>query len=349
MSCEEIIRQTIAEREWLSFHDFMQLALYHPQYGYYMRAQEKFGEQGDFITAPSSNPLFSQCIGEYCRRKQPKHILELGAGNGSLACGVLKYLQKQDALPEKYYIMDVSPTLQKQQQKLLAATLPEYIQQIEWVSEYPTIDGVILANEVLDSLAVAKFTINDDYQLLEEGLCLKDNQLTWQQRAPQTPHLATLFDAIGQHVKFPPGYTSEICCPLPEWFAQLANCLQQGHMLFIDYGFLRKEYYHWQRYQGTLMCHYQHQCHDNPLLHIGKQDITAHVDFDLVAECAQQNGMHVSAYSTQTQFLLAHSIMEFAQQNTDTPLSIRQQINCLTAPHEMGELFKVIELKSVLM
>lgn len=346
----EHIIQLVQEKSWLSFADFMHMALYHPQWGYYCGKKTKFGAHGDFITAPSHSPLFSRCIANYVQRFPVQDLWEIGAGNGAMASEIISVLKQEQRLPEHYYIYEISPTLKGVQQQHLRKTHPDYFDHIVWLEHYPAspINGIILANEVIDSLPVHRFSINDDYQLLEQGITLEGDRLDFAYRSPQSPGLALAIDELQQTLMhtLPPGYTSEIHLQLPEWLQSITNCLAHGRLLFIDYGFRRNEYYHWQRYQGTLMCHYQHQAHTDPLIHIGQQDITAHVDFDALANSANLVGCEVSAYSNQADFLMHHGLMDLAEkamqkQNTHT---ISQQVNLLTAPHEMGELFKVMEL-----
>lgn len=348
----EFIQQQCKQKNWISFADFMQHALYHPQWGYYCKPQEKFGAQGDFITAPSQSPLFSQCMAHFCLQHSPQHILELGPGNGQMANEIIAELKKHHSLPEKYFLYDVSPSLRQTQQTLLKQAHPDYFENIIWLEELDTytINGILLANEVIDSLPMHRFHIDQDFQILEQGISIVNDTLALTNQQPQSPGLSQAVDALMSNLSqpLPPGYTSEIHLHLAPW---LENVCQHftGHMVFIDYGFLRKEFYHWQRYQGTLMCHYQHQAHDDPLKHIGNQDITAHVDFEHLAECAQRFGFNVTSYDNQANFLMHHGLMDLAQSQmqTNSMHHLSQQINMLTAPHEMGELFKVMVLDNL--
>ena len=126
----------------------------------------------------------------------------------------------------------------------------------------------------------------------------------------------------------------------------IADILKQGAMLLIDYGFPRAEFYHPERAQGTLMCHYKHHAHDDPLRLVGLQDITAHVDFSAIAEAGTKAGLELSGYTSQAAFLLGNGleqIMAVSDPNDiRTHLALTQQIKKLTLPHEMGELYKVI-------
>ena len=126
----------------------------------------------------------------------------------------------------------------------------------------------------------------------------------------------------------------------------LADCLIEGAMLMIDYGFNQAEYYHPQRRQGTLMCHYQHYAHDNPLIYPGLQDITAHVNFTAIAEAAVAKGLTLEGYTNQAQFLINCGITNILNQTPADDVSkylpLAAQAQKLLSPAEMGELFKVI-------
>ena len=148
-------------------------------------------------------------------------------------------------------------------------------------------------------------------------------------------------------IEFDPSYTAEICLAMDGWLASLAACLEQALVLLIDYGSARQEYYHPQRLQGSLRCHYRHRAHDNPFVYPGLQDITAHVDFTAVAEAAINNQLEVLGYSTQAYFLMSCGLtgmVDIATANDIEGIEMAQQVRRLTMPGEMGETFKVIAL-----
>jgi SAM-dependent MidA family methyltransferase len=123
--------------------------------------------------------------------------------------------------------------------------------------------------------------------------------------------------------------------------------LETGVILLIDYGFGAAEYYHPQRNQGTLMCHYQHYAHDNPLINIGLQDITTHVDFTQIAHAGQAHGIRLAGYVNQAQFLINCGILDILQQfspQNSNYIKLAAAAQKLLSPAEMGELFKVIAL-----
>ena len=336
----------IAERGPISFARYMELALYAPGLGYYSSGQQKFGEQGDFVTAPELSPLFSQCVARQCeqvlRDLGRGVILELGAGSGVMAVDLLLALEKMDCLPKNYFILELSAELQSRQRECFELRAPHLLSYVQWLKRLPqeSLSGVILANEVMDAMPVHKFLYRDGLQEHYVNYC--DEKFFWHLGGP-SPELAKQVRALS--VDFPENFESEINMALPSWIASLSDVLQRGLVLLIDYGFPRHEYYHLDRHMGTIMCHYQHRVHSDPLILTGLQDITAHVDFTAVAEAAVENNLEVSGFVHQAAFLLNCGIADLLNDIDDVDrMSINNQVKYLTLPSEMGELFKVIGL-----
>lgn len=339
---------------WLSFDLFMQMALYAPGLGYYSAGMHKFGPSGDFITAPEISPLFSQCLGAQCAQilanlsPDKRYILELGAGSGKMAAEVMLFLDEKEILPSQYWILEVSGDLKARQKAYLKDHCSKFYHKFVWLDSLPTqaFEGIILGNEVIDAMPVSLFQIGDDGQVLEGFVGKVDGEWQIKFDTPTTPSLYFAVEQLQERIgKLPQGYTSEIQLSLLPWMSALNACLEKGVMIFLDYGFSSQEYYHPQRNQGTLMCHYRHHAHPNPLAHIGLEDITAHVDFTALALSAHACQLELAGFTNQAAFLLGNGLLDLAQyamQSTKTRFSASQQIQTLTAPHEMGELFKVI-------
>ncbi|MFN3235294.1 MAG: class I SAM-dependent methyltransferase [Gammaproteobacteria bacterium] len=343
-----IIQMIEASEGFLSFQDFMQAALYAPGLGYYMSGAHKIGKGGDFITAPELSPLFSKCVAKYCcnelTRLNGGNILEFGAGTGTMAAHILETLALSEVMPEYYYILEPSPDLQTRQKATINNICPEQLDRVQWLSSLPeAFEGIILANEVVDAMPVVLFEVKDR-AVFEKGVGVEDNRFVWKTRQADE----TLTERV-ESLVHESTYTSEINFFADEWIKSIANILRRGSMLIIDYGFSNKEYYHPQRCMGTLMCHYQHHAHDDPLILVGIQDITAHVDFSSLTKSAEASGLNVHAYSNQVEFLLAHDLLIFAEALMTTPewhTHHAHAIKQLTSPGEMGELFKVLCLRS---
>jgi SAM-dependent MidA family methyltransferase len=199
----------------------------------------------------------------------------------------------------------------------------------------------VLGNEVLDALPVHVVAWRE-HGIFERGVTLNDDRLVWQERVLADSDLLEM----AQHLTPPPGYISEICPVASALIGSLAVMLQHGALLFIDYGFPRREYYHPQRASGTLMCHYRQHAHDDPLFQPGLQDITAHVDFTALTEAAVAHGLQLIGYTTQAQFLINCGITDLLSAVSPTDMAaylpLASQAQKLLSPSEMGELFKVI-------
>lgn len=339
--------EIIAQDGWISFARYMELVLYAPGLGYYTAGAHKFGETGDFITAPELSPLFGRTLARQASEimnDSAPCLLELGAGSGKLAVDLLLELERQGNLPENYLILEVSADLRSRQQALLEQRLPHLSNRIHWLDSLPEhFSGAIIANEVLDALPVHKVRWQDS-ALNEMGVAWKESGFVWQERTITAPALLQ----AAQKINAADNYVSEICLAARGLVTSLANCLTKGSILFFDYGFGAREFYHPQRATGTLMCHYRHRAHDDPFFLPGLQDITAHVNFTDIAECAIDAGLELQGYTNQAFFLINSGITELlsgtSPENLRDYLPLSAQLQKLTSPAEMGELFKVIAL-----
>jgi SAM-dependent MidA family methyltransferase len=336
---------------WINFAQLMNAALYTPSLGYYSGGAKKFGFDGDFVTASEISPLFSQTIARQVQQvlsafqtqNKQADILELGAGTGRFAKDLLLELAKLEQLPIRYMILEVSAHLRELQQASLKAGLPdELMNRVVWLDALPVcFDGLIFANEVLDALPVHIVKTTTD-GLAEMGVVSEDAGLAWQEKSASS----SLLKNFVSELKLMDGYTTEVCLAATGLVTSLAGILRSGMLLMIDYGFSRAEYYHPQRNQGTLMCHYRHRAHGDPLVYLGLQDITAHVDFTRVVEAGVANGLELIGFLTQAQFLINAGITELLQsispEDSANYLPAVASAQKLLSPAEMGDLFKVI-------
>lgn len=350
-----LIVNEIAAKGPITFARYMELALYAPGLGYYSAGAQKFGEEGDFVTAPEISPLFAQCLARQCQQVlnlvQEGCMLELGAGSGRMAADLLIALEKLDALPSRYTILEVSADLKQRQRATIQESCPHFLDRITWLEKLPDqpFEGLIIGNEVLDAMPVHRFYWDSEIAK-EYYVAAKTGEFFWQLGECSSSRLSDKVLSLGQQLlKNVRAYSSEINLLLAPWLASLSDCLEKGALLFIDYGFPRQEYYHPERDQGTLMCHYRHRAHGDPFFLPGLQDITAHVDFTEVAEAAKACGLEIAGFANQANFLLDCGLAELintAIDSSDTrqQLLVSQQVKKLTLPHEMGELFKVVAL-----
>lgn len=349
----QLIRQAIQfQGSFTSFDEFMDLALYYPDLGFYMNPNQKFGKTGSFVTAPEISPLFAECIAKQCQQISstlPDYdFLELGAGSGIFAKDLLLSLEKLSCLPQHYFIVEKSPHLREAQQQFLKTHCAHLFSRITWLDKLSSqkITGIIFANEVLDALPVTCFEIKN-HEICERSVAFKKENFSWELTDP-SDKLFSAVEQIQKDCELPANYQSEINFNLKPFLKKLSETLTQGVILFFDYGYGRREYYHPERSQGTLTCFYQHQKTSNPFENIGAQDITAHVDFTSVIEKAVDAGLKLKGFTTQAAFLLNCGLLELANNNRLTEaerFKENQAIKTLTLPTEMGETIKVIGLE----
>jgi len=355
---QHLLDRIHAQGGWLSFADFMEALLYAPGLGYYAAGATKFCEEGDFVTAPEISPLFGRTLARFAAPVltsiQGARILEPGAGTGRLAASILETLDQLGALPDRYLILEPSPSLQAIQHKNLSKWLPSLVERVEWIQDLPkNFRGVILANEVLDAIPVHLMVTTDRLDaFLERGVGVDETDgtstFTWVDR-PANPNLnqLALKHLSGEaEMERAPGTLFELGLPAEAWSRGLAESLEEGLMVLIDYGFPAREMYHPQRRNGTLMCHYRHHAHDDPFLYPGLQDVTAHVDFTAIASILKDKGLDLDRYQTQAGFLLENGILETLTPGLEPGsvawLKETTGLQKLLSPAEMGELFKVL-------
>ena len=344
---------------WISFSDFMNIALYEPGLGYYSGGLQKFGRKGDFITSPEVSPMFGQCIANQVsevllnfRNSSDKevYIIEFGAGSGVLAVDVLLQLENIVSLPDQYLILELSAELQQRQKETIKNKAPHLFEIVRWLDCLPddVTNAVVVANEVLDAMPVECFkVVANTIETLTIGF---DNDELVSRYVPAGDGVIEKISTTEQRseIKLSNNYASEFNPAISGWLAGIESGIKNSVIFLIDYGYNEKEYYHPDRVNGTLMCYYQHRAHENFLWWPGLQDITAFVNFTDVAYSAVDLGMNVSGYTTQAAFLLANGLSEIHEsQVTDDvkqQVILSQQIKTLTLPSEMGDRFKVMAL-----
>lgn len=341
----------------MPFEAWMGHALYAPGQGYYAVGTSKLGGQehtGDFTTAPELTPLFGQTlapqVAQILEASLSLDILEFGAGTGALAAALIPALRALGIEP-RYRILEVSADLRARQQARLAELQADVI----WLDALPEVfEGCVLANEVLDAMPVTLFRWNEDESLQEIGVALAEQgPVTYAPDLPDSPFCFTerpadeaLRLAVEARMPALPGYRSEINLQAEAWIRQMGGWLRKGAALLIDYGFPQHEYYHPQRMEGTLMCHFRHHAHAQPLVLAGLQDITAHVDFTAMAQAAQAGGLEVLGFTSQARFLMNAGLTELLTQLDPTDAAaygrVVGPVQRLLSEAEMGELFKVL-------
>ncbi len=334
----------------VSFADYMQMALYEPGLGYYMAGAAKFGAEGDFVTAPEVSPLFGQALAVQIidvLDDTGGGVLELGAGSGKLALGLVQALSVRPDL--RYYILEPSAELVQRQMQFLQSHLPATAMAcVHWLDALPeSFTGVVVANEVMDALPVHRFR-SDPEGIMQ--LCVSDALAQAYRPAGDVLLKAVASIEVDVGSAIPLGYESEVCLLLGPWIQTLSAMMNQGVVMLIDYGYPRREYYSEERNKGTLACYYRHRMHEDVFFLPGLQDITAHVDFTAVAEVALACGTELLGYASQSAFLLDNDLLPLAddareRMNSEADrITLARQIKTLTLPGEMGERFQVMAL-----
>ncbi len=351
----DAIRQEITASGPMPFARFMERCLYAPGLGYYSAGRLKFGEHGDFVTAPELGSLFARCVARalapVVRASGEDAVwFELGGGSGAFARDCLLELVAQDALPRHYWLLEPSADLRERQRERLRAELSaDLFARCRWLDRPPqhAWSGVLFANEVLDALPITRFTMRDG-DVFEEHVVLSANAAFTREDRPTDPLVAGAVRHLQRRLgrEFDDGYRSEVLPQLPWWLEAIAGEQQRGAALFIDYGYTRREFYRPERRDGTLLCHYRHRAHADPFILPGLQDITASVDFTALMEAGIGAGFEPACYAFQSEFLFATGLdamftTEYERlQDEAARYKLAQQVKRLTLPGEMGERFQ---------
>lgn len=351
------LREEIAVHGAMPFSHYMERCLYAPGLGYYSAGKTKFGEAGDFVTAPELGSLFARCVVNATYPViellgEEADFLELGGGSGAFAESALLAFAAVGTLPRRYLILEPSADLRERQRERLAAALPaDVFARVSWPDRPPEQEwrGVLFANEVIDALPTTRFAMRAG-EVYEEYVTLDgDGRLMRVDRPADM-----LVSGAVRHVErdletsFPDGYRSEILPQLPYWIQAIAGSLGSGLMLFLDYGYVRREFYLPERSDGTLMAHYRHRAHNDPLYLPGLNDLTASVDFTALAEAGNGAGFGVAGYLSQAQFLIGSGLQEafenaYEQAPDDAArYRLAQEVKKLTLPDQMGERFQAM-------
>ncbi|BAC07969.1 class I SAM-dependent methyltransferase [Thermosynechococcus vestitus] len=347
----------------ISFCEFMALALYAPQWGYYNRPQLQIGRRGDFITSSSLTRDFAELLTEAfvqmwhaLERPQRFTLLEMGAGEGQFAEGVLGY--SQATYPDffaalEYQIQEPSPSLRERQRQRLAP----WGDRLRWRdldTACEPIVGCIFSNELVDAFPVHRLQWQgDNWQEIYVSL---NAQGAFQEvLGPLSDdRIHEYFATVGidpQQQGYSDGYRTEVNLNLIPWLKDLSEHLKRGFVLTIDYGYPAQQYYHPARCEGTLQCYYQHRCHNNPYCFVGEQDITAHVDVTALTCYGEQFGLATLYVTRQSLFLMALGLGDrlVAQQQSNgnllQALNRHQALHQLIDPLGLGGFYVVLQGK----
>jgi SAM-dependent MidA family methyltransferase len=346
---------------WLPFDRYMELALYTPGLGYYSGGARKFGRRAedgsDFVTAPELSPLFAQAlarpIAQALSASRTRQVMEFGAGTGRLAAGIVSAIETLGAPLDRYFIVDLSGELRERQRETIAALGGALASRVCWLDALPAqFDGVVIGNEVLDAMPVQLYARTGGVWHGRGVTASANGALHYEARALDAAGVdisnedAALLAELDAHIDPQIDYVAETHGAGAAFTRTVCSMLTRGAAFFIDYGFPRAEYYHPQRTEGTLMCHYRHRAHSDPFLYPGLQDLTAHVEFTRIAEAGVETGADLLGYTSQARFLMNAGITEVLADidpaDTARFLPAANAVQKLMSEAEMGELFKVM-------
>jgi SAM-dependent MidA family methyltransferase len=305
-----IIIEKIKKEGMISFRDFMEMALYYPDLGYYTSASDKIGENGDFYTSATLTPVFGALIGKQVEEmwhlldEKPFTIVEYGAGTGALCKAILTYLKSNKKLYEElnYVIIEKSPVMREKEKMQLTEKVTWY----DSIECLPEISGCVLSNELVDNFAIHQVVMKDELMEVFVGY---ENGTFVEILKPAFFELKEYLSEL--KVQLPKGYRTEINLEATKWMKQIGLALKKGYVLTIDYGYPSSELYETYRQNGTLVCYHKHRINTNPYLFIGGQDITSHVNFSALCLWGYKNGMEFCGFTDQADFLLALGFNEY--------------------------------------
>lgn len=371
--CTAIAQQiNTSPQKRITFAEYMDMALYHPEYGYYCSDAVKIGfGDSDFFTSVSLGSDFGELLAvqflqmwEILGQPQPFHLVEMGAGQGILASQILNYLKlhhRDFFAVLEYIIVEKSPSLKQAQQEYLQEFAVRWCNLPEIRTE--SITGCFFANELVDAFPVHQFSLNagklqeiyvtTSQHQQQQGLKIEFVEVIGE---PSTPKLGEYFNLVGidiSHNTYDDGYRSEINLAAFDWLSIVADCLQRGYVLTIDYGYPANRYYHPRRSQGTLQCYYHHRHHNNPYINIGRQDITAHVDFTALQAWGNQSGLNQVGWTQQGLFLMALGLgkrlanLSTQEKSISQLLKRREALHQLISPQGLGNFGVLVQSKGL--
>jgi SAM-dependent MidA family methyltransferase len=355
---KDILTQRIEQEGWITFADFMAACLYEPGLGYYTSPGCKVGAEGDFYTSISVHAAFGRVIAREIAQMwrcmgspQQFTLVECGAGNGRLACDIMDYLAEREAALYgglKMVLVEKEPTLESAQREMLTshACRLNWLSPEEFSSGRFTFSGCLYSNELIDALPVHRVVMTAD-GLKEIFVVIRGGELCEETGPVSTAEIETYLKRSA--VELQPGQQAEINLAAPAWLSSAARALHKGFILTIDYGFPAAELFAPHRTRGTLLCYHRHQIEENPYIRLGKQDITAHVDFTALMKCGEELGLQTEWFGEQYRFLLSAGIIEEIEDverssaREEEKLKLRLALKKLIMPEGgMGDTFRLL-------
>lgn len=350
------IASEIGRNGAIPFARFMELALYHPQFGYYMRppdpGTERIGWNGDFYTSADVHPVLGQALARQAVQvdallghPDPFMIVEMGAGKGLLAKHVLSNCQlASNALDRRlrYVLIECSPAMRVLQQQQLKPWLRPS-GPVSWLEDVTSlapgsITGMMFSNELPDAFPVHRVQKVDGV-LREIFVDVRDGRFVECVEDVSTPEITDYFRRL--HIELPDGYRTEVNLRAPVWIRRVGESMNRGVVITIDYGHSADDLYGEERSKGTLLCYRSQLASEDPFVRVGLQDMTAHVDFTTLATVGEEAGLSVTGFTNQMSFLMGLGVEEMIAQLTPETPEFRAALHLLK-PEGMGRTFKIL-------
>jgi SAM-dependent MidA family methyltransferase len=352
------ILSQIEERGPISFFQFMDWCLYHPEYGYYRSEEIRIGKEGDYYTGSCVHPLFGQLVAKQLLQMsevlegESFDLVEMGGGRGFLCKDILDWVSKRcpTFYPNlHYYLIETAPHFLNEQKLMLSEH--ERAGKVFWLNPEVfkngqfKIEGCFLSNELIDAFPIHRVVL-DHGCLKEIYLNQKHGQLEEEWGELSDKRIFDYFQSM--NITLEEGQKAEVNLQAIDWVEQVARCLKKGFVLTIDYGFYAEELYTAYRREGTLLCYHNHQTSENPYERLGEQDMTSHVNFTSLIRKGEEVGLHFTGLVPQYHFLLGLGILEEMGSlerglSEIEGLGLRLSLKHLIEPEAgMGEIFKVL-------
>jgi SAM-dependent MidA family methyltransferase len=359
----ELLRERIKDThtKTISFYEYMNTALYHPQFGYYNQPKTKIGKHGDFYTSTSVGGVFGEVLGHVVKEKlvslpqsAPRYLIEFGGGNGGLIHDILHEWKETFPSLEKeirVVLIEKSPYHRKlQQEKLVGFGNIEWYESWEQLVEAAgSVSGVIISNELLDAFPVYLLERTDQgWYEIRVGWNEVEGKLEERPYPLADPQLLAYVGQEEPYIEDLTPFRLEVNVDAGSWLSSLASGLTDGYIITIDYGYLRSELYTPQHRQGTVMCYKNHLVYEDPFLFPGAMDMTSHVNFSYLMDEGKKAGLQNLAYSSQSQFLIGAGILDYLQNHQETDpfggvaTKRNRAIRQLVMPGGMGDQFRVL-------
>lgn len=331
----------------ITYAEYMNLVLYHPQYGYYMRNEEKIGREGDFITTSNISDIFGRTIARWfaslvSEKKLPPAFCEIGAGNGRFARAFLQEWKESVEMPLQYLIVEKSPYHIKKQNELLKGIAS--VTHASSLAEAAPFCGMIFSNELFDALPV-RIIKKQNGKLMEMMVACEDGELM--EREIELCDERILAHIMKYQSGPVDGQRLEVPLAMETMAREMASILSEGMIVTVDYGYTREEWKNPARHGGSLRGYYQHQFIEDVFMHPGEMDLTSHIHWDTLQMIGEEHGLKTGQKWRQDEFLMHIGILNQLENHFDpNPFSETSKrnraIKSLVMPNGMSASFQVL-------